>query len=155
MGRAAGAGWCEAAQVSYQGPTSMTSDLTQRVHEREGLETFSMIVHLPLYLKLEDDYKGAAGLLHALSTVYELGDDLPEDALGERQYAQVTPALADNPELAQLVARFERDYDRRMAAGDEAEAGERVELPADVERFLKDLESRPEGDDQGPRFGGV
>jgi len=139
---------------SYQGPTSMTSDLTQRVHEQEGIETLSLIVHLPLYLKLDDDYKGAATLLHALSTVYELGAELPEDALGEQQYAQVTPALADNPALAKLVAKFEQDYDRRMA-GEDVEAGERVQLPSDIERFLKDLESKPEGDEQGPQFGGV
>jgi len=138
---------------SYQGPTSMTSDLTQRVHE-EGIETLSLIAHLPLYLKLDDDYHGAARLLHALSTVYELGEDLPEDALGEQQYAQVTPALASNPSLAKLVERFEQDYDRRMA-GEDVEAGESVQLPADIERFLKELESEPEGGEQGPQSGGV
>ena len=139
---------------SYQGPTSMTSDLSQRVFEQEGLETLSLIAHLPLYLKLDDDYRGAATLLHALSTVYELVEDLPEDALGEQQYAQVTPALASNPALAQLVARFEQDYDRRMA-GEEIDPGERVLLPPDIERFLKDLENTPEGGEQGPQFGGV
>ena len=139
---------------SYQGPTSVTSNLTQRMHEQEGIETLSLIVHLPLYLKLDDDYQGAATLLHALSTVYELGADLPEDALGGQQYAQVTPALATNPALAKLVAKFEQDYDRRMA-GEDVEAGERVQLPADIEQFLKDLESTPEGDEQGPQFGGL
>jgi len=140
---------------NYQGPTSMTSDLTQRIYEREGIETLSLIVHLPLYLKLDDDYRGAARLLHALSPTYGLGENLPEDALGERQYAQVTPALADNPSLAELVARLEEEYDRRAAAGSEGQSEERIELPADIERFLKDLENKPESDEQGPQFGGV
>ena len=140
---------------SYQGPTSMTSDLTQRMHEQEGLETLSLIVHLPLYLKLDDDYRGAARLLHALSPVYGLGENLPEDALGEQQYAQVTPALINNPSLAELVARLEEEYDRRIAAGNEGQTEGKVELPADIERFLKDLENTPENGEQGPQFGDV
>ena len=140
---------------SYQGPTSMTSDLTRRVAEQAGLETLSLIVHLPLYLKLDDDYRGAATLLHALSTVYGLAENMPEDALGDQQYAQVSPALASNQSLAELVSRFEQDYDRRMAAGDDAETGDGVQLPADIERFLKELEGKRESDEQGPRFGGV
>ena len=57
--------------------------------------------------------------------------------------------------LAELVTRLEEEYDRRMAAGNEGQIEAKVELPADIERFLKDLESKPQGDEQGPQFGDV
>ena len=140
---------------SYQGPTSMTSHLTQRMYQEQAIETLSLIVHLPLYLKLDDDYQGASRLLHALSSVYGLAENLPEDAMGQQQYSQVAAALATNPSLAELVTRLEQDYDRRRAGGSEGDLEGKVELPADVERFLKQLETDPEDGDRGPRSGGV
>ncbi|MBM3956749.1 MAG: PAC2 family protein [Gemmatimonadetes bacterium] len=139
---------------NYQGPTSLTSNLSQRAHDEEGLETLSLIVHLPLYLRLDDDYQGAARLLRALAPVYDLADRLPEDTLGEQQYAQVTPALAANPQLAQFVERLEHEYERRSAGEDTAPGG-RVDLPEDIERFLRELEGRSGGDRPGPPPGRI
>ena len=58
---------------NYQGPTSLTSQLTDRARQEVGVETLSLIVHLPLYLKLDDDYAGAAPTLKVLSshTIWE------------------------------------------------------------------------------------
>ncbi len=133
------------SKSSYQGPTSMTSQLSERVRKELGLETFSVIVHLPLYLKLDDDYQGAARILRVLSSLYGFSSDLPEMQMGAEQYAQVTPAMATNPQLQEMVASFEKDYDEQR----KKESLERsAQLPPEIEEFLRgiQLDAGNEGD---------
>jgi len=143
---------------TYQGPTSLTSQLTSIASEQVGLETMNLMVHLPLYLKLDDDFSGAARLLSALSSMYGLKDDFPEFKLGEKQYSQVTPAMANNPQLAGLVEKFEREFDERLAKQQPetiAESDVSVGLAPDIEAFLSKLESGSLGDRDYPTAGGV
>ncbi len=120
----------------YEGPTSMVSQLTEIARTQFDLETLSMIVHLPLYLKLDNDYVGAARVLSVLGELYGLPmDQMPEIRMGETQYSQVQISSSDNPRLAQLVARLELEYDAEEAEPSEDE----VELLPEVEEFLQDL----------------
>lgn len=139
---------------TYQGPTSITSQLTDRARKELDIETLSLIVHLPLYLKLEDDYTGAYRAIQALSALYGFSSDVPEKRLADQQYNQVTPAMANNPQLQELVKKFEDDYDRD--AGQEV-SEESVELSPEIEKFLDDVAKRGPGesDDDGPTSGGV
>jgi predicted ATP-grasp superfamily ATP-dependent carboligase len=127
------------SQSSYQGPTSMTSQLSERVRRELGMETLSLIVHLPMYLKLDDDYAGAARVLRALSALYGFTTDLPEIEMGARQYAQVTPAMASNPQLQEMVASFEQEYDAQRARENKEQA---AQLSPEIEAFLKDVEGK-------------
>lgn len=141
---------------NYQGPTSITSQLTDRASTELGLETLSLIVHLPLYLKLEDDYNGAFRILQALSSLYGFSPDVPERALALQQYNQVTPAMLNNPQLQELVTKFEADYDRDFGGQVEAQADDSVELSPEIEKFLDDVARRgPDAGDDGPNTGGV
>ncbi len=129
----------------YEGPTSMTSQLTELARTQLDLETLSMIVHLPLYLKLDNDYVGSARVLSVLAELYGLPmDQMPEIRMGETQYSQVQISSSDNPRLAQLVARLELEYDAEEAEPSEEE----VELLPEVEEFLQDL-SRGWEEDEG------
>ena len=129
----------------YEGPTSMVSQLTELARTQLGLETLSMIVHLPLYLKLDNDYVGASRVLSVLSEVYDVPmDRMPEIRMGETQYSQVQISSSDNPRLAQLVARLELEYDAEDA---EPAEEEEVELSPELEEFLQDL-SRGWEDDE-------
>ncbi len=120
----------------YEGPTSMVSQLTELARTQLDLETLSMIVHLPLYLKLDNDYVGSARILSVLAELYGLPmDQMPEIRMGETQYSQVQISSSDNPRLAQLVARLELEYDAEEAEPSEDE----VELLPEVEEFLQDL----------------
>ncbi len=133
----------------YEGPTSMVSQLTELARTKLGLETLSMIVHLPLYLKLDNDYVGAARVLSVLGELYGLPvDHMPEIRMGETQYSQVQISSSDNPRLAQLVARLELEYDAEEAEPSEEE--EEVELLPELEEFLQDL-SRGWEEDEGRR----
>jgi hypothetical protein len=114
----------------------------------------SLIVHLPLYLKLEDDYNGAYRILQALSSLYGFSANVPEKALADQQYDQVTPAMLNNPQLKELVAKFEADFDRE--AGVEPEADDSIELSPEIEQFLDDVARRgPDSTEEGPSSGGV
>ncbi len=139
---------------TYQGPTSITSQLTDRARKELDVETLSLIVHLPLYLKLEDDYTGAYRAIQALSALYGFSADVPEKSLADQQYNQVTPAMANNPQLQELVKKFEADYDRD--AGQEVD-NESVELSPEIEKFLDDVARRGQGEggEEGPTSGGV
>lgn len=120
----------------YEGPTSMVSQLTELARTQLDLETLSMIVHLPLYLKLDNDYVGSARILSVLAELYGLPmDQMPEIRMGETQYSQVQISSSDNPRLAQLVTRLELEYDAEEAEPSEEE----VELLPEVEEFLQDL----------------
>ena len=55
---------------NYTGPTSMTSQLSQILHTELSLETMSLMVHIPLYVKLEDDFLATSRLLESLSHIY-------------------------------------------------------------------------------------
>jgi hypothetical protein len=84
--------------------------------------------------------------MEILSPLYGLGDVSGERELGRRQYEQVTPSVLKDEELAQMVRRLEREYDRKIAATDQ-ETDETVELSPEIERFLDQLRRRV---DEGP-----
>ncbi len=140
------------SRSSYQGPTSLASQLTDRARREIGLETLSLIVHLPLYLKLDDDYAGAARLLKALGSQYGFRQTVPEAEMGDRQYRQVARAMTNNPQLRELVKRFESEYDQRDESPEEQS---RVELSPAIEQFLEDVSRKPDSGDSGPQQGGV
>lgn len=139
---------------TYQGPTSLTSQLADRASSELGIETLSLIVHLPLYLKLEDDYNGAYRILKAMSDLYGFSADVPEKAMADQQYGQVDPAMLKNPQLREMVKKFEDDYD--LQAGVQPDnAGDSVELAPEIERFLEDVARREGDEEEGPSSGGV
>ena len=138
---------------TYQGPTSIVMGLLAPEMEALNIESVSLMLHLPQYLSLEEDYSGAARLLEAVGVMYGLPLNFPEAAMGRRQYRQISAELAeeDNAEVRELVGKLERDYDDRAAeaAGDQpdsADAGDAPPLAPDVERFLRDLNTSLDAD---------
>tara|TARA_Y100000588_G_scaffold381794_1_gene468116 strand:+ start:1371 stop:2294 length:924 start_codon:yes stop_codon:yes gene_type:complete len=123
----------------YQGPTSMTSQISERIRTDMRLETLSLMVHLPLYLKLDDDYAGSARILKILAGLYDFSPLLPEIDMGAKQYEQVTPAMIDNPPLRELVQRFERESDNEISPESDSTSDTAVMLPPEVEQFLNDI----------------
>ncbi|MEE8046180.1 MAG: PAC2 family protein [Dehalococcoidia bacterium] len=138
----------------YQGPTSMTSQISDRIWNDLNLETLSLMVHLPLYLKLDDDYAGSARILKILSELYGFSAALPEIEMGAQQYEQVGPAMDNNPALKDMVERFEResesdahaDEDGSSSGDDEGSSGDKISLSPEIEQFLSDI-AEGEGED--------
>ncbi|MFW6195590.1 MAG: PAC2 family protein [Chloroflexota bacterium] len=133
------------ARSSYEGPTSAVGGISVEA-AKQGIATLTVMVHLPMYLQLDNDYAGAARALEALSPLYGFSyENLPEVELGRQQYSQVTPAMSNNPRLAEMVNRFEDEYDNRET---QDEAPPSVELSPEIERFLNEIQG-DEGDEGG------
>ena len=125
---------------SYQGPTSIVNLVADGVSDR-NIEAISVMVHLPQYVQLEEDYSGAARLLEVLCSVYNLSKDLADPERGRRQYLEVNNEVLRNKGLKSLIERLEVHYDSR-AAKRSSESDEGTKLSPEVEKFLKEMGER-------------
>jgi len=124
---------------TYQGPTSITTLLTQYARDA-GIETMSLIVHLPQYAQLDDDYMGTVRLMEILGSLYDLPVDEVYINKAEKQLEQINSALDKNPQLKTIVTQLENHYDASSGKG-KAE-GEPPRLSPEVEKFLTEMEKR-------------
>ena len=125
---------------SYQGPTSIVNLVAEGVSSR-NIEAVSVMVHLPQYVQLEEDYSGAARLLEVLCSVYNLPKDLFDPERGRRQYREINNEVMRNQGLKTLIERLEVHYDSRSsgeANGDE----ETTKLSPEVVKFLNEMGER-------------
>ena len=121
----------------YEGPTTITMLVSQEAPEY-GIETMSLIVHLPHYSQIEDDYAGQLRLLEVLSEIYGLS--LNVEALRrktEKQYKKLNNALQREPDGQQVLQQFEDYYDARLADREKTE--DVPHLSPEIETFLKDI----------------
>jgi len=124
---------------SYQGPTSIVSLVPQRA-QAMGMETMSLIVHLPQYTQLDEDYIGSVRLMKLLGALYNVGTDEAYARKSERQLEQINQALEKNPRLKAIVKEVEAQYEAR--AGGQKEDKSPPPLSPEVERFLSEMERR-------------
>lgn len=124
---------------NYEGPTTICSLISQKAGDW-GVESITMIVSLPQYTQLDDDYMGAVRLQSILSSLY--GIPVDEDIIkkAQRQREQINEAVADNPQVREILEELEESYDERIGAR-EGEAETRP-LSPEVEDFLREMERR-------------
>ena len=124
----------------YQGTTSILSLIGNRAFQL-GIETCSMIVHLPNYLTMEEDYRGEKRLMEVISFLY--GFSLPKEDIekANEQEEQVRliaeQMLKQDPRLGEILKQLETHYD----AGVKQDQKE-TKLSPEVEKFLLDLDRR-------------
>ena len=87
------------------------------------------VVHIPLYVKLEDDFLATSRLLESLSHIYNFSRDFPERKKGENQYIEIHKNLQNNSQINEMIKQFEKQA-----------LEEEVDLSPEIENFLKDLE---------------
>jgi len=80
---------------NYQGPTTITSLISHRISPI-GVETMSLIVHLPQYAQLEEDYIGTVRILEILGSLYGFSVDVSYINNAERQKEQLDSAVEKN-----------------------------------------------------------
>jgi len=121
----------------YQGPTTINILASERAPER-GIETLSLVVRLPHYVQLEEDYRGHYCLLGLLCLLYGFSIDLSETRQkGEEQYRRVSQAVEANPEVKKIVEALEQNYDARTK--EKAEPQGMPRLSPEIERFLREI----------------
>ena len=123
-------------RARYQGPTSIMNLVGEKVGAL-GVENMTLMVRLPQYVQLEEDYSGAARLLNVLCSLYDFPEELSTSRRGQRQYERVSAEMDRNAGVKALVERLEADYDARMESSPEEEPP--TPLSPAVEEFLRDL----------------
>jgi hypothetical protein len=124
----------------YQGPTTILSILGHRALQL-GIETCNMIVHLPSYFMMEEDYRGEKQLMEVISSLY--GFTMPQEDIEkadqqEKQIRLIAEQIVEQePRLRLVLKQLEDNYDSRIN-----ENKEETRLSPEVEKFLQDLEKR-------------
>lgn len=122
----------------YQGPTTVTFLVSQRGLGL-GIESMSLIVHLPQYAQLEQDRTGYVRLMEMLGRIYPVQLDKDDLDMAENQQATLAAQVAGNQHLQAVVKRLEELYDARMKNSGQ---GDIPPLSPEVERFLREMDQR-------------
>lgn len=122
---------------NYQGPTTITYLVTQKAAEL-GIESMSLIVHLPQYLPLEEDYSGLVRIMEVLSGLYDYSVEKSDMEKAANQRSAVDLAVGRDPKLKAFVAQLESYYEEKVKKQEQ----EQKHLSPEIEGFLKDMEKR-------------
>ena len=87
---------------NYQGPTSIVNLVSDSLKEK-GILSSSLMVHLPQYVQLEQDFMGTARLLEVLSSIFGFSESLVDVDRGKIQYSEIEGALSSNSEVKNLI----------------------------------------------------
>ena len=117
---------------NYQGPTSITTLITQRAPEI-GIETIWFIVSLPQYVVSEEDYVGKVRLMEILNLLYNIPIDKKDFERAIEQRSSINQKAESTPELKNLLPQLETLYEIRI----KRKGGGRVPgLSPEVEEIL-------------------
>ncbi len=124
----------------YSGPTSIALLITQGL-AAAGIETATVVVHLPQYLTVENDYRGQVRLLEVLGSMYGFAatpEDRDKALEQERSVAQVAERLMQQEERYRpILKHLESLYDARVN-----NTRHESRLSPELEQLLQDLSNR-------------
>lgn len=125
-------------QSHYEGPTTITM-LTSQEAEKNNIESMSLIVHLPQYAQLEEDYSGHLRLLEVLCGLYNFSiDQTSIKNKAGKQIEKINEAMKSEKQLELLVRELEMVYEGRMSASSE----NTPRLSPEIENFLREISKR-------------
>jgi len=121
----------------YQGPTTITTLISQKALNL-GMETMSLIVHIPQYTQLDEDYSGAARLMDMVASLYGIPVDKEYYEKAQQQTDELNQALIKNPQLKDIIQEMEAEYGQHPRHRPERQ----TPLSPEIERFLSEMERR-------------
>lgn len=133
---------------SYEGPTSVLALATEQAHQK-NIETTRLILQLPAYAQLEQDYRGLQTMLELLAGFYGFSyelTDIAEEAT--RQTAMIDEAVEGDPRLKRWVEEMEQAYDITSGGSPEDEEPA-APLSPELEEFLREAQRRMTDDPNG------
>ncbi|MFH1031253.1 MAG: PAC2 family protein [Chloroflexota bacterium] len=122
---------------NYQGPTSITTLISQEAPAM-GIETMTLIVHLPQYTQMDEDYLGTVRLIEMLNALYNLPTNDNFVRKARQQLKQINQAVDKDPQLKALVEQLENQHEVPHRKKEE----DSPQLSPEVEKFLKEMERR-------------
>ena len=127
----------------YEGPASILSLIGQET-EKLGIETLSLIAHVPGYFQISADHRGEIRLMEVLEVLYNIPLPQKDIEQAREETEQMKTAaetfLQAHPELRQMLAELEHNYDVRV------NGEEQTRLPPEVEEFLQKMSRRFESE---------
>ncbi len=125
----------------YQGPTTITTLINHQAPEF-GIETIRLIVSLPQYVALEEDYMGKVRLMEVLNLLYNIPMNENDFERVREQRSRISQKVERTPELKHLLPQLEALYDVRI----KSEGGEGMpKLSSDIEEILWKIKDKDLG----------
>jgi predicted ATP-grasp superfamily ATP-dependent carboligase len=130
----------------YEGPTGIVGVL-QDACRHAGMPAASLWAAVPHYVSLAPSPRAARALCDRLGALLEIPIDTAELAEAEETYAaQVTEAVASDPETAEYVAELERRTDDLdLEEHEDLPSGDT--LAAELTRYLRERDAQNDDDD--------
>ena len=127
---------------AYQGPTTILHQLNDKLMAL-GVETISLMAHLPQYLQFGSDLMGTACIMQYLCDIYGFPEDLIRKIDGEKQYGEVNSFVSDNLQVANLIKELELAYDSMLVREKgTSESAEKSLMDPEVKGFLEEMADR-------------
>jgi predicted ATP-grasp superfamily ATP-dependent carboligase len=101
--------------ITYHGPSSITNLITKEAAE-SGIDAIALIVSLPQYVVLEEDYLGKIRLMETLNTLYDIPIDKEDFERALQQRNMIDERVENSPEIKILLPQLENLYDMRVRA---------------------------------------
>jgi hypothetical protein len=127
----------DVSSSDYEGPTTICYVISQQAGAH-GIETATMIVHLPQYTQFEEDHMGVLRLKEIMAALYGFQIDAASLEKARQQREQITASAASDPQLREIIEKLEESFDaglRERKVNEEA-------LSPEVEDFLREMERR-------------
>lgn len=124
---------------SYQGPTSIVTSIGLRAAQA-GIDTMTVLVHLPQYTQVDEDHMGMVRLLEMLNALYDVPISKVDRAKAEKQREHIEDMVEQNPQLKEIVGQLEAHYDALAKKREEEHPSTR--LSPEVEKFLSEMDRR-------------
>jgi predicted ATP-grasp superfamily ATP-dependent carboligase len=120
---------------NYEGPGTITHLIAQEASQY-GIETASLVVHLPQYTQFDEDYTAQLRLLELLCAIYDFPVDLELiSKQAQEQYREVSVVVEREPQLKKVVRRLEQYYESQNSKPSQ----ESPKLSPEIEKFLNDI----------------
>ena len=136
------------SRSNYEGPTGIVGVVHDSCRRR-GMTSASLWAAVPHYIAAVPNPKAALALLRRLESLIGVAADATELEQEADQFdEQIARAVAENPEIEELVARLEREQAEAQQLDPDEELPSADALARDFERFLKQRGEGMEGRDR-------
>ena len=104
-----------ALPITYHGPSTIANLITKEAAE-SGIDALVLMVSLPQYVVLEEDYLGKVRLMELLNMLYNVPIDKEDFEKAVEQRNLVSERVDNSPEVKILLPQLENVYDMRIKA---------------------------------------
>ena len=101
--------------ITYHGPSTIANLITKEAAE-SGIDALVLMVSLPQYVVLEEDYLGKVRLMEILNMLYDIPVDKEDFERALEQRNLVNERVENSPGVKMLLPQLENAYDMRIRA---------------------------------------